>query len=189
MILTRTVGPAEMAVTVLQAKQQCRVDSDDDDALFVDLIATVTDYLDGPSGILGRAIITQTWTARLPGWPPTYTLPIEPVSAVVVRYTDQTAAEQTLDAALYNLISPLDAAPVIRWETGAVLPVLGSGDYPVEISMTAGYGGAEAVPATIKRAMLMLIEHWYDNRGVQTDTEIEMPMGVSALLGRYRRLL
>ena len=93
MRLTRTVDPAELPVSLDEAKQYCRVEHDDENLLIESLIVAAVDYLDGPSGILGRAIIEQQWLLELDAWPSRLALPIEPVSTVTVQYLDKLGAE------------------------------------------------------------------------------------------------
>lgn len=189
MILTRLAAPADALVSITQAKAHCRVDGDDDTLLLSELIDTAEDYLDGPSGILGRALVDQTWSARLASWPSVFVLPVEPVRSVVITYVDQAGASRTLAGDQYRLVQPLDAAPQIQWASGVSLPALAVSDYPIEINMLAGFGSPTEVPPAIQRAALMMVEHWFANRGVMADGRQEMPLAASALLARYRRVL
>ena len=55
----------------------------------------------------------------------------------------------------------------------------------------AGYGAAQAnVPAAIRQAMLQLVSHWFEFRGViLADKRMEViPMSVDALLAPFRRV-
>lgn len=189
MILTRLAAPADALVSINQAKAHCRVDGDDDTLLLSELIDTAEDYLDGPSGILGRALIDQTWSARLASWPAVFALPVEPVRSVVITYMDQAGTTRTLAGDQYRLVQPLDAAPQIEWASGMSLPALALVDYPIEITMQAGFGAQADVPPAIQRAALMMVEHWFANRGVIAAGGQEMPLAASALLARYRRVL
>lgn len=186
MRLTRIAEPAGTAVSLPEAKRHCRVDHDDEDLHIETLIHAVTDFLDGPSGILGRAILAQTWLLELESWPTTVALPIEPVASVAVSWLDEDGEETTVPGTAYDLISNPSAKPLLQMKPETQAPELGSQTYPVRITMTAGWATANAVPASLKVAMLMLIEHWYE-RGA-TDAGA-LPMPVNALLGRWRVLL
>lgn len=189
MILTRIAAPVDALVSIDQAKAHCRVDGDDDTLLLSELIDAAADYLDGPSGMLGRAILDQTWSAQLTGWPELFVLPVEPVRSVIITYIDDDGTPRTLAEDQYRLVSPLDAAPQIQWVAGISLPRLSPVEYPVEIRMMAGFGEPHDVPPSIQRAALMMVEHWYANRGLMADGAQEIPLAASAMLARYRRVL
>ncbi|MFD1809285.1 head-tail connector protein [Gemmobacter lanyuensis] len=125
MMLSRISAPSAALVAVDEAKAHCRIDGDDDDAVILALASAAADYLDGPSGILGRAILGQTWRLELPSWPPFIELPVEPVISAEVRYLDVAGVEQVLDASAYRLVAPLGAAPTLQW--GLAKSCLGSG--------------------------------------------------------------
>lgn len=192
MRLTRTTEPNELPVDLAAAKLHCRVDSDVEDDVINGLIAAATEYLDGPAGVLGRALVSQEWLLELAAWPNGLTLPIEPVQSVSITYIDTDGVEQSLDAATFELVQPGASQPThLVLTERAALPQLGSGLYPVKISITAGFGGAAAVPQGIQTAIYMLVAHWYEHRQpvVVGEAVSDVPMAVSALLARWRVVL
>ncbi len=186
MRLTRTAGPTEAVITLSEAKVQCHVDHGDEDAYIETLIAAASDYLDGPSGILGRAIIEQTWLLELEAWPDMVVLPIEPVTSVVVSWLDRDGEEKTFPDTGYDVISNPSARPVLQIKRDVNAPQLGPQKYPVRITIVAGWADASEVPASLKVAMLMLIAHWYERGASHAG---DLPMAVSALLARWRVVL
>ena len=61
----------------------------------------------------------------------------------------------------------------------------------IEINIAAGYGnGAANVPETIRRAILLLVAHWFENRAaVEVGTVLrQTPLAVLALLAPYRSI-
>ena len=72
----RTVAPVADLVSLAEAKAQCRVDDSDSDVLMTALIKAATDHLDGYSGVLGRALITQTWAVDFGGFSDLIRLPV-----------------------------------------------------------------------------------------------------------------
>lgn len=190
MRLTRTVAPAEQAITLLQAKDQCRVSTNDEDDALDLMIEAVTDHLDGPAGILGRAIVTQTWLLEMDGWPVVVALPVEPVQSVSVTWLNAAGEATALDASNYVLDVAPAARPVLRWVDGAQLPVTGTQPYPVRITIVAGFGAASVVPSGLKKAMLRMVEHWYLGQGAGGPGSADaVPLQVSAMLARWRVLL
>ncbi len=61
---------------------------------------------------------------------------------------------------------------------------------PVVVRYVAGYGVAGDVPALLKRAMLLLIGHWYENREavvVASGTvATALPLAVDSILWQFR---
>lgn len=190
MRLTRTIAPAELPITAVEARDYCRISHINEDDFLGALIAAAVDMLDGPTGILGRAIVAQTWRMELVQWPASILLPIEPVTSVTVSYVDEAGDVQELDADQVWLVTNPGAVPVLNWVSGFTAPALSvDAPYPVIIDMECGFGDAAAVPPAISTAIKMLVGHWYDNRGVAGAASDVLPMAVSALLARYRRLL
>lgn len=192
MRLTRTVGPAAPPVTVEEAKAHCRVDSDHEDDLIAAWIDTAVDLLDGPTGMLGRAIVRQEWLLELASWSGAIVLPVEPVLSVGVAYLDQGGAEQDVDVDMTWLQRTPGMAPELHFASGFTQPALSASDpYPVRITMVCGFGDAADVPPAIKMAMKMMVEHWHEHRGVVAagGSVSEIPMSAQALLGRWRRVL
>lgn len=192
MRLTRTSAPAGLPVSLDTVKLHCRVDSDDEDVLITSLIGAAVDYLDGPSGILGRAILQQTWQLERDSWFDTLALPLEPIDSVVLTYTDAAGDSQTVAAENYELVRQPSQRTRIVLKDSFTRPALNtSASYPVQIAMVAGYADADAVPEAIKVAIQLMVGHWYLNREAVALGSIatEIPMGASALLARYRVLL
>lgn len=190
MRLTRTVPPVGQAITLQQSRDKCRISTSDEDGELELLIEAVTDYLDGPAGILGRAIVTQTWLLELDSWPAMLTIPLEPVQSVTVEWLDAASLVTELDAANYVLDVVPAARTVLRWVDGAQLPVTGTQPHPVRVTIVAGFGDAAAVPAVLKKTMLRMVEHWHlGGLGTGQGGAMAWPLEVSAMLARWRVLL
>src|SRR6185369_8190715 len=86
-------APESAVVSLDDMKEHLRVDADntDDDDVIDAFTAATTQHLDGRDGLLGRALIDQTWELRL-SWFPCYgllRLPLPPLIEVVsVKYID-----------------------------------------------------------------------------------------------------
>jgi len=160
-----------------------------------------------------RHLIEQTWDLLLPKgfpWlegchylqdPHEIRIPRAPLKATGgithVKYLDSNGAQQTFAAGAAGYIvgarsEPALIAPAfgISWpSTRDHIDV--NGNYPVEVRFIAGYGSqATDVPEDLRKAMLLLIGHWHENReavdpgiGGQLDP---IPMGLEAILWQYR---
>ena len=179
-------------VSLAEAKAQCRVDHDVDDRLLEMLVAVATAWLDGYSGVLGRALINQTWRLPLSYWPACQIrLPLAPVSTIAsIKYFDAANVEQTLDPANYSLIE--DAlSPAARWTSTASFPSLFERPDAISVNFVAGYGAAASdVPAAIVHAAKMIIAHLYENRehAIVGTSAQAVPFGADVLIAPFRRV-
>jgi len=184
--------PAAELITLDEARRQVRRDDEDDDAVITSLIAAVMSRLDGVDGILGRALIMQTWSQAFDGFPvgAALCLPLAPVIDVVsIVYRDRDNAEQTFAGANYTAHNAAKTA-YVKLDYNAAWPATYDRDDAATVQFRAGYGAnAAAVPAAIKHAGLMLLAHYYENReAVLVGTiSAELPMGVTALLRPFIR--
>lgn len=186
----RTVAPASQIVTLAEAKLHLAVSNTDFDALIAGLISAATDHLDGYSGILGRALITQTWRQDFAGFSGCMRLPVGNLLSVSsVSYYDVDNSQQTLSTDVYSALS--DAiGPLLVLNSGSSWPATYPRQDAVRVTWTAGYGpSASDVPAAIKQAILLLVGHWYANREAVSagGSPAELPMGVTALIDPFRR--
>jgi len=160
--LTLVTPPGAMPVTLAEAKQHCRVDHTDDDAMITLYIAAATSLLDGEDGILGRCLMPQTWDLHYDAFPcqgGAIKIPLPPLIDVNwVKYFDANGDEQ-------SLIEGTDYAIDLHQLYGWVIP---AGDWPaaasdiinaVYIQFYAGYPAG--VPAAIKGAILECVADMY----------------------------
>ena len=178
--LVRTVAPAQDLVTLDEAKDHARVDHDADNAQIAAMVAAAIARLDGPFGLLSRALVTQTWTLTLDEWPAEIEVPLPPLQSVdSITYTAMDGATATLDPADYSVGGVGDDEPAIIWPVEA-WPKLGANREAVSVTFTAGYGAPGAVPEPIRQAALAIVAALFDGRGVAE-------AGVEHLIAPYRR--
>lgn len=184
----RTVAPAVTPVSVAEARDHCRVDTNDEDVLISALVDAAVSHLDGHSGVLGRAMVTQTWRQDYPRFVNRMRLPLgDLITVSSVTYYDADNAVQTLSTDIYTAFSDsvgpyLDLKPDQSW------PSTYTREDAVRVTWTAGYGPAATdVPAAIRQAMLLMIGHWFENReaSVVGVSVTDLPMAVNALLAPY----
>ena len=187
---TLTVAPVEKPIALNMTKAHARIDHDDDDIYVEGLIDAAIARVDGYTGILGRCMITQTWSQTFPKWGTGLRLSLPDVQSVVLKYRDDNDDEQTIPSSHYEIVEDAQSAVVI-YRDAFVTPSLNSDRYaPVTAEMTAGYGDQpDDVPAAIRHALYMLVGHWYENREtVAGGAMTTVPESTDALLAPYRRI-
>jgi uncharacterized phiE125 gp8 family phage protein len=190
MPLSRTAAPAAL-LSLAEIKAHVRVDHADDDTLLTALAAAAVGHLDGASGVLGRALVRQSWRLTRDAWPAdgVVRLPLPPLHAVTaVRAMDAALSYQTLSAATYVVARGGDWGGTVRPAADTVWPDLPAHPEAVQIDFDAGWTTATEVPAPIRHAALLLTALWYENREpVITGTIVaSLPMTVDALLAPWR---
>lgn len=187
MTTKRITPPAIEPVTLAEAKAHLRVDHDDEDTLIEGIIAAASAHFDG-QGVLGRAMITQSWATWVRNSPGVVTLPVGPFQTLTsVEYYDADNSLQTDAVGNYEVRLSGDFVTV-QPKAGFAWPGAYSRPDAIKITYVAGFGDAGTdVPASIRQAMLLTIGHWYENREAVTDgTPKELPMAVNALIGVER---
>lgn len=196
--LTQIDPPASLAELLLDSVLQqlnLTVDTGEsppptvpDEALVLEYTKAAVAHLDGPSGRLGRCLLTQKWRLTVDHcWPPIIPLTLPPISAIdAVSYADEDGEEQTLGESAYRVtglgtwlteVAPAfgETWPAVRWQREAIT-----------IEFTTGYGtGLEDVPAPILQAIRMLAAHWYLNRS-PLGSGSELPFGFRDLIAPFR---
>lgn len=185
-------APAETPVTLAEVKVSRRRDDSDEDALLTSFIAAATAHLDGWSGILGRALVSQIWRQDLPGFPASGRI-LLPLGALIsitsVSYYDGLNASQTLAAASYSAHQTA-RGPELGLVSGAAWPATYDRPDAVRVTWVCGYGAAADVPTAIKQAILLMIGHWDEHREevIVGTISSQLPRAVEALLRPYRRV-
>ena len=144
--------------------------------------------------LTGRALISQTWTLRLPCFPVyggRITIPNPPLQSIsAITYIDTAGDSQTWSALLWTNDAPAGEKAL----HGHVWPVFGE-TYPttrlepnaVQVTFVAGYGAAPAsVPAGLRLAMAMVVADKFMNRETTVAGVISLvPEGAAHQAGMY----
>jgi uncharacterized phiE125 gp8 family phage protein len=163
------VTPAtKLPVTLAEAKANLQYGASDKDTFIEGLVQAATSHLEGRTGILGRALVTQTWEARFDGFPCRYggriELPMPPLQSVDwVKYVDAAGVVQTIPDTDY-VVDAQHLIGRVRPAYGKAWPVPRCEEGSVRIQFKAGYGEPAAVPTPIKQAINLLVGHWWLNR-------------------------
>ena len=181
--------PAVEPVLLADAKSHLNITDSGDDTLISAQILAARQLLER---MLGQSLVTTTFDLFLDAFPSgrwsltresslIINVPGGPLQSVAsVNYLDPVTAVETVMASTgYNV----DAASTAGW------PITAKRINAVRIRYVAGYGDAAAdVPDALKRAILLLVGHMYENReavAVGVSTAL-LPMGVSEILSEYR---
>jgi len=184
MTLFRTVEPALEPVTLLEAKQELRIEHDADDALISALIRAAREEFEASTAM---ALIDQHWRLALDRWPRGGVVllkrgPVKEVTSVTVYGFDGEA--MVLDPGSWQ--ADLTGGRVhLRERPGPGLALNG-----IEIDFRAGFGEAGTdVPDLPKRAILKLVAHWYEFRAAfgAADQPVSFPPGYDRLIASCRR--
>lgn len=180
-------APAATPISATEAKAHLRVDHSDEDTLISSLIDAAVAYLDA-RGVLGRAMVTQSWAEWVSNAPGHVRLTVGPFQSLTsVEYYDTDNALQT--ATLGNFETWLDGDFVrVKPKSGQSWPNAYSRPDAIKITYVAGFGDAGSdVPQGIRQALLLLVGHWYENRIAASDAKLqEIPLAVDALIGAER---
>lgn len=188
--LAIVTAPTTEPLLVAEAKDHLRVIVSDEDDYIEGLIQSARTYLDGRDGVLGRALITQTWDYTLDEFPARQwiPLPLPPIQSIVsIKYRDAAGTLQTFGASNYSLSADKQWRPRVILAAGASWPGTWGEPEAVVIQTTNGYGNAVDVPIPLRQALLLILGHLYENREPVNIGNIvtPLPLSVDALLAPY----
>lgn len=170
--IERVAQPAFEPLTLVEVKQQCRVDAvvTDDDAFLTRCIRSAREMIEGPDG-RGLAIVAANWRLTLDCFPKEIRIPMGPVLAIEsIDCVDGAGISQTLDPADYQW-RPGRYEARIQPAYGKAWPAPRNQFDAVTVTFKAGFKGTEEdpvkldnIPEPLRVAMMMLISHWFVNR-------------------------
>jgi uncharacterized phiE125 gp8 family phage protein len=185
--LVRVTAPAVSPISLAEAKAQMRVEGSDDDAIIQRLIDAAVAFVD-VQGVLGRAMITQTWGQWLSPNPSTVSLMLGPVQSVsAIKYYDLNGTLQTATLADFNVFGTPNRITITP-KTGKAWPITQTRDDAIKIEYVIGYGDSAAtVPQTVRHGLMMLVAHWYENRETTQEKQMQdLPYGFMEMIGIER---
>lgn len=181
-------APATRIISTAEAKAHLRVDGSDEDDLIAGLVLSAEKYLDGYTGILGRALVTQTWSESRPWFDYRIPLRVMPVQSITsVQYYDADGNSQTVSSDVYRLHTGGNGPYLVQVDGKSWPGGTRSRDDAVTVTYVCGYGDASTdVPQPIIQAALMLVAHWFENRGVVGKVSQPLKYAVDALIAPYK---
>jgi uncharacterized phiE125 gp8 family phage protein len=185
--LVRVTAPAALPISVAEAKEQMRVEGNDDDTIIERLVNAAVAFVD-VQGVLGRAMITQTWGEWLAPNPSTVMLSLGPVQSVsAIKYYDIDGVLQTATLADFNVFGTPNRITITP-KTGKAWPITQTRDDAIKIEYVIGYGSTSAsVPQTVRHGLMMLVAHWYENRETTQEKQMQdLPYGFMEMMNIER---
>jgi len=181
----RVTAPTALPISVPDVKSALRVDGDDKDAEIERLIKAAVDHYEGWSGVLGIAIVEQTWRQEFGRFEDKMCLKVGPVSSIAsVKYRNEQGQIATVAADNYTLKHDAGGQAYIRFDRGFTAPVDLYEDAPVSIEYVAGW---EEVPADIQTAIILFVQKHLDE-AARSNWDI-LDRVEKDLTSKYRKLI
>lgn len=174
------VDPADLVLSVEDAKAHLYVDHSDDDEIIEAFIEAATAHVERVTGyVLGL----QTWQQDFDDFSSILRLPIGPVSEIdSVTYRTEAGVETPVDEANYEqLADPLSS--YVRFKDDYSLP---SDLYEVGAVRVTWIAGQEVVPPPLIASIKLILGDLYQYREAKIDGSIIENPTVKALLSTYR---
>ncbi|MFG6535552.1 hypothetical protein ACGYK5_17140 [Sulfitobacter sp. 1A16787] len=183
-----TTPPAALPLLVADVKRGLRIDHHEENEFLAQCQAAAVAMIDGPDGI-GCAMMAQTWTLALDGFPAMIRLPGDNVREVLaLRYLGRDLEWHAIPAEDFRLVTTRDPAVLVP-APGKSWPRPVDGIGTVEIEYTLGAEDRAQVSPSLLGALRLLTGHFYEHRealavGVSVT---ELPLGVRHILDGHRR--
>jgi uncharacterized phiE125 gp8 family phage protein len=185
MTLFRTVEPAAEPVTLAEAKAHLRLGGSSEDDLLAGLIRAAREDVERSTGL---ALIDQHWRLALDCLASSGTAlllrhPVREITAVTAFGSEGEATLVSADDYLADLDSRPARLHFLR------RPAYGRAMNGLEIDFRAGFGEAGTdVPDLLRRAILLLVAHWYEFRaGYRPDEQpVSYPPGYERMISGHR---
>lgn len=185
MTLIRTGAPEAEPVTVADAKAMLRLAGSTEDELIGGLIRAAREDVERSTGM---ALIDQTWRLALDALPASdcAMLARHPVREILSVTTYGSEGEAMLvDPADYQADLSSRPARLMFLKRPMQLRAMNG----IEIDFRAGFGEAGTdVPDLLKRAILVLVAHWYEFRASYgpDDQPVSYPPSYERMIAPYR---
>lgn len=190
-VTTAPVAPNDVPVTVLLARQQCRIPDESYDEMLALMIRSAARYVETVARLI---LCPQTIRVVFPGFPcgnAAMRLPMTPVrGTVTLEYVASDAANSTTWTALTGFQAWTDGNPALllpavntQWPNTMIEAVPS-----VRASYTAGFASAAVIPTSLKQAVLMIVRATYESPdGFTKNGELTIPPVIDQLIATETR--
>lgn len=181
MALALLIPPAIEPVTLQEAKDHLRLDTDAHDAMLQVQIQAAREHVEM---FTRRQLIVATYLFTLPAFASVIVLPYPPLHQVTqVQYRDPQGVLTLLPPTAYTVDTSSEPGRLYV----PTLPATGMALDAVQITFEAGYGASGAdVPARARQAMLLLVGDLYEHAEAQADHTLGDNRTVWRLLWGFR---
>jgi len=189
-MLKRISAPAQV-LSVADLKGDMLISHNEWDQKLTRAIQRAEAYIDGYTGILGKAMLSQQWTKTFTGFSPSLDLILGPLISVdSIEYYDIDDVEQTVASSVYRAHESFRGPYVVK-KPNESWPATTFRDDAVTVTFTAGFGAAASdVPPNIIAAISLLAAHLSENtEAEQLDKTHPLVIGVYDLLHPSRKLI
>lgn len=181
--------PVLEPLTLDELKEHLRVSGTDEDVLIGDYLAAARGWAEEYTG---RALLTQTWDVYFRAWPGLrgFELPMPPLQSVThIKYTPEGAAQETLSASTYQVLTMTEPARVVlAYNQEWPIETLDAG-LPIVVRIVCGWTTTASVPAGIRQGIRWLVGHMHEHREAVAMANVppqQVPMTARWALDPYR---
>ena len=172
-------------VSLNDAKLHLRVDHSDDDALILWLIEAAKEQVENTTW---TTLLRTTYTAYFNRFSSVMVLDDYPITEITsIKYYNSEGVLTTVDQSTY--FTDLISTPSIIIFKDGTPTTQHLRPNAVEIEYKAGYINTNAIPSSLKSAILLMIGHWYEHREdiVIGSTTTEVPISSKSLMNNFRK--
>lgn len=193
--MLRKDGPqGDLPISVADAVEHCRAPTVHEDQVESYLRAALA-FVEDHTGLV---LVRQDFILERDGWWGTLRIPVYPVRDITsVKYWDENGVEQTVSASYYRWLRTENGAelrmlstftePTLQDERTDVARVFIEAGYDIEGATGSGDEADLVFPHNARQCVLLLTEHWYENRSAADNVEVlSLPFAVQALLAQLR---
>jgi uncharacterized phiE125 gp8 family phage protein len=168
MALSLLIPPAVEPVTLQEAKDHLRLDTDAHDPLVQMQIQAAREHVEM---FTRRQLVVATYLLTLPAFAAVIPLPLPPLHAVMqVQYRDPQGVLTVLDPSAYTVDTSSEPG---RLYVTTIPPTATALD-AVQITFEAGYGPTGSdVPGRLRAAILLLMADLYEHAEAQAEVRLQ----------------
>lgn len=173
-----TTAPTELPVLIGEVMAHVRETNQAKQAELLEYMFAAVDQLEGPNGLLGRCLVSQTVEYTMDRFPAegwweysrfvsAFDLPLSPMQSVTsIKYLDENGTEQTLASSNYRVLNAGVETKRGRVELAydETWPDTRPIEQAVTVTYVAGFGARNAVPWKYRQLIMAWVKELYDHR-------------------------